>query len=399
MNAKRLLTVCLLAGLVFTAVVYSAARRSKAKPGKQVIVKERLGRYLRGWATYEGGKVRLIDIEGKVFQFNKKDVKIFKVPELEAQFRKKQRDVKTEEDDRTAEYLPLLDWGMDRHLYEAVEKLADKLVRRNPANPAEQAIRAKVWAKEKLKLLKSRKGLRGDGFELTDEDVQKIKFALVPTDEPIKNLRVAFKQKVRKRFVDEMLAQGIFTKESAREFRRSRPPEQLRVMKEHSRDKFQEDVLIRNDPPAIVGFRRFVGPVLKRSCNTRACHGGDVSRLRLKSPMRTARQVYTNFIVLEKFPARAGWCMDHVNPEDSLIATYALPRDLVRTGQSHPTEIPPVFKSTEDKGYRDLMNYLKSLPVQTPDYGINLPEWPEPKPKVPTTTPATTRPAVKKRRR
>ena len=121
------------------------------------------------------------------------------------------------------------------------------------------------------------------------------------------------------------------------------------------------------------------------------CHGtGGTVPLKFQTPLGGPVPVYANFIILESYPAKAGSLLDHRSPKDSLLASYTLPADQVPTGRAHSSTIPVVFKSSEEPGYKALLTWLGELPVEAPDYGINLPEWPVPSP----TPTVQTRPTV-----
>lgn len=392
MKAFKLITVSL-AVLTVLPVAADAAKPKYMRGKPMTVVQDQSGAYLRGWAQIQGDQVELIDIEGEQHTFSRKNVNVFKVAELEAEFRKAMRDVKTEEDDKTSEYVKLFPDAKNKQLYEEVLKLAEKLAARSPDNPSREAIAARAWAQERIQQMN--RTLRGDGaeegFQLSEEDIQKIRFALIPIEGRIERLRANFRNEVRERFLEEMVQQGVFSDQDRRQFLRSTPAEQLQVIKARTGDKYQGDIEIVNDPPLIMGFRSIVVPILTRTCATPACHGGEgPSAFKLVTPMRETDQIYENFIVLETYPAKAGRLLDHTNPKRSLLATYTLPPAEVGPELAHPptaTPVPAFFKSAEDPRYEALMAWLQLLPLTMPDYGIALPQWPVPPPSA-TTAPA-----------
>jgi len=393
MNARRFIaiwwTISLTGMVLVWPVSVRAARARTKKLGSEIIIQDNEGRYVRGWAKFERSKIRFTNVKGDTSILDKKGVTIFKRNQLEKQFRKKMRDVKTEEEDETSEYVKLFPLGKNQQLYEMVASLADKLIRRNPSNPSDQALEARAWAEGKLKLMK--KTMEGpSAFDLSEEDIQKIRFALISTDRPEKRLRVAFKRNVCNRFLSQMINEGIFDKDSRREFLSKPPGERVAIIKRHTKNKYQPDIVIYNDPPVIARFRRQVIPLLNRSC-ARTCHSAEKMRFKLRMPMHRARHTYTNFVIMETYPAKAGRILDHAVPKRSLLATYTLPQESVPAELAHPVKITPVFRSLDEPGYKMLMQWLQSLPTQMPDYGIEMPTWPV-TPDAPASRPAATKP-------
>jgi len=373
--------------IVFSATVY-AARRSKSRSplGSETIIQDADGRYIRGWAKPDGSKIRFTDIEGRTVVFDRKKVTVSTLAQLEKEFKKKRREVKTREGDQTSEYVKLFPLAKYQQLYEEVQALADKLIRRNPANPPPEAVQAKQWALKKLRLLE--KTQRGVGFSLSAEDIQKIRFALIDPANPPKKLRVAFSKKARDRFLAQMVEEGKFTETDRALFVRKPPGEQVAIVKSYTRDTYQKDIEIHSDPPLISEFRRRVVPLLSRSCATGPCHGDPQNeKFAFQLPMRAPQQLYADFIIMETYPAKAGAMIDHTIPKRSLLLTYALPPKMVPSGLTHPTPIRSTIRSPEDPKYKMLLDWLNSLPREIPDYGITLPKWPvsqEPdKPKLP----------------
>jgi len=210
--------------------------------------------------------------------------------------------------------------------------------------------------------------------ELTDADIQKIRWALIPTTTKPTGLRASFRSDFRRRFTEEAVQSKKMKPEEVGEFNRMSVAEQLQIVKQLTGDKYRDEIIIRNDPPIIAGFRSDVLTLLQSSCARSGCHANNPQApFELRLPARTNASIYANFLNLETFRAKAGWLIDRENPDRSLLLTYALPKDNVTTGFRHPVDIRPAFRSTEDSRYAKVLAWIKSLPKTPPNYGVSLP--------------------------
>lgn len=372
-------TVALVLSIAVCPVRAKRKARTPPRPKPQhVIIRDQTNKYLRGWGTREADKISFTDIDGKTYLFEANEVTVFQIAELNKQFYSYVRDVKNKEGNRTGEYVRLLPLAMNQQLYEQVDKLADKLIQKNPGNPRREVVHAKKWAMERLRQLE--KALNPP-IGLSNEDVQKMRFALIPIAPPMKKLKVTFKKGLRERFFAQMVDAEVFDPTEARTFRRTSPAQTLQLIKQYTQNQYQPDILIHQDPPMAKEFKRFVMPIISRSCATKACHGGD-AKPKLYASTRTPGQLYANLLTAHSYPAKTGWIIDHLNPEASLIANYTLPADQVPTGLAHEPEIKPAFKNVKNPRYKRLIKWLRALPAEPPEYGIKLPG--ESKTKTPT---------------
>lgn len=368
-----------LAALTFLADTAQAARRAG---GKQVIVQDASGRYHRGFAEVNGSIVTVTDPDGKSAEYDRKDnsIRIYEIAELQREFEKDVRDAKSDDEDEgkgsTGDFVRLLARAKDMQLYEEVQKLAEKIMRRNSKTPNPQAVDAAKWAKEQLERFRNPVSA-ADAFLLSAEDMNKVRFALAmdtPEAEDLPDVRLRFQGDVLKRFFDQMKADGKMSDTDIAAFRKLKPAQQLAWIKKLTGDSYAKDVQVLNDPPLITEFRKTVVPMLNRSCAMPACHGDMKQKFHLPHPMRTPEEIYTAFVVLEQYPAKSGPIINHSTPNRSLLLTCGLPQDKVEAGLKHPNVIPTLFTDEAASNAQSLLAWLKTVPAAKPEYGVKLPQ-------------------------
>jgi len=349
-----------------------------AVKGQQVILELPGERFYRGWLKRDaGGKQIVLDARGDSHELTDQ-AKLHKIFEMEKEFEKKQRDVKSREGGRTAEYSKLLEWGKDRQLYEAVEKLATKIVKRNPANPDREAENAIAWAKEQMAKLKASSAVASGEGEAA-EDIQAMRFAFLTRDAYDPNTPITFKENVIRKFLDQMIQEGKIQKEDQKAFIRLSPLQQALIIKQITGQKYQPYIVINKDPVIISGFRRSIQPMLARSCATANCHGGDVSKLKLLARVTSVAQAYQNYYTLDTFRSARGNILDHAQPDkQSLLINYLVAPEFAPASLVHNPQINPLIRNKNDQRYIALVEWLKALPLRPIDYALSE--------EVPTTT-------------
>ncbi len=349
--------------VIFIAVLllanFSFSQRSRSN--KQVIVELKEGEFIRGWIiTSRSGKKQIIDLDGQPTELTAED-KVHSLLEVEKEFRKLQRDIKTKGLDKTDEYLKLLDWAKAHRLYESAYKLAQKIVRRNPANPDPKARETLKWAQKYVKLARSAKPPKNQQW--SKKDIQKIRFALLPTDTPIRGVRITFKRNLIKKFIADMKSQGIFTTaDQVRQFSNASRIQQVQFIKNQTGNKYQSDILINSDPPVMLEFRRAVVPILNRTCANIKCHGGGVSDFRLIPNMTNTTDMYANFYLLDTYKCEQGEIINHQQPAASLLLQYLLPTSQVKEGFKHPISFRTPIKAKSDAKYQRILQWIQTLP-------------------------------------
>jgi plasmid maintenance system killer protein len=281
-----------------------------------------------------------------------------------------QRDIRSKDEDKTSEYSNIFQWGYDRQLYEAVDLLAEKVLKRNPANPDPRAQNAKDWAKQQLDAMKKTMSETSASGEFSMDDVQKIRFALLSRKAfGDNNPQIAFKNNAVTRFLKDMSESGQYqSKEEQQAFRKLSTLEQALVIKKLTGNKYQPDINIGKDPQLILDFKADIQPMLSRSCAQANCHGGDTPKLQLTAKASTLPQVYYNYYTIDTFRStqetNPGNVIDHANPAtDSLLINYLLPSNLAPKKLAHTPTIPAALKTKEDPRYAPLVKWLDAQPI------------------------------------
>jgi hypothetical protein len=140
-------------------------------------------------------------------------------------------------------------------------------------------------------------------------------------------------------------------------------------------DQFGKAVSIRSDPQRMQTFIRDVQPIILRGCAAADCHGGSAAgdfqlfTGRALSPNAS----YANYLRMHEHKAGNERLINRDQPGRSLLLSYGLPNEEVaEETRRHPSDIMPVFQSPDDREYRTVLNWLSSLSIRRPDYGIEL---------------------------
>ncbi len=167
-----------------------------------------------------------------------------------------------------------------------------------------------------------------------------------------------------------------------RAFRRMPGYEQLGVLFELQARELYGDVVIRQDSPAIKGFRSQLHQrYVLNYCGTTGCHGdkspGGLFVFRIHP--NSDATVYTNFYILNRMQNSQGAVIDRDNPRRSLLVQYGLKRDAAAT--PHP-DVPgwrSQFVNEQDIRFEQYVGVIDQLWKPTPEYGIGYrpPMWQE----------------------
>ncbi len=333
---------------------------------KQVVVHLKDGGFVRGWVvTNRKGRQSIVDLDGQSTELTNDD-EIINIATLEKEFKKYSRDIRRKREDKTSEYLKLLDWTKERQLYELAHQLAPKIIRRNSSNPDPKVQQILEWSAKYLKLARSVKPPQNEGW--TKEDVQKIRFALLPTDTVVKGIRINFRHNLIKKFIDDMKAQGVFTtNEQVRQFTNKSRIEQAQFIKKQTGNKYQPDIIIATDPPVMREFRRTVVPLLTRTCANAKCHGGNISEFKLFPNTANVVNMYANFYLLDTYKADQGRIINHQQPTASLLLQYLLPASQAAEGFTHPVKFKTPIRFKRDVKYQRILKWIESLPQDSID--------------------------------
>lgn len=138
-------------------------------------------------------------------------------------------------------------------------------------------------------------------------------------------------------------------------------------------------VQVLENPASFKLFRDNVNRTwLTNSCATNRCHGGEeAGRLWLYN-LRTGidASFYTNFLILDRFRTSTGQpLINYEKPGDSILLQMALPRD--QAVIKHPElagpgkgRWRPAFTNTRDPRYVKVVEWIRSMYPQRPEYPI-----------------------------
>jgi hypothetical protein len=209
-------------------------------------------------------------------------------------------------------------------------------------------------------------------------------------------------------FLEKMEGHEDFnTPDQRNRFLQASPDMKLAVIANLTDMEFADQVTIRTDPELYQTFRRKVMPAVLHGCATSRCHGGanshDATGLRLwDDPKDTNASVYTNFLLLDEYEMSSGdgqkfLMIDRARPDESLLLNWMVRPDQTPFAVPHPgnVKLDPPYLNREHPGYHLLRDWIASLRVPRPDYGVYLtrkPAPPEPVDKKEATQPAGEQP-------
>lgn len=167
-------------------------------------------------------------------------------------------------------------------------------------------------------------------------------------------------------------------------FNKLTAPQKLHQIAYYKGPGYADRVQITSDPEVFIEFKRNVLPVVMRSCATSSCHGLSVRegpRLVLfDDPKRSSSTFYANFLMLNEVEVDGRPLIDRASPENSLLLTYMLPPADVKPEFRHTdaVKLRPVYQSRTARGYRRILEWIKSLKHPAEDYGVRLSPPPAP---------------------
>jgi hypothetical protein len=219
---------------------------------------------------------------------------------------------------------------------------------------------------------------------LKEEDIYRIRLMELKEADRV---AIVFRDNLINRFIEKRRGLGDFREEAfVDRFRRAGNVAQARyILRNTDRDDYdiRDDILIKNDPKVLLEFRRNIWPLIAQNCASPSCHGGVEPRggFKLYNTSRTnERVVYTNFYILQGWKKDGRKIIDRGDPSDSLLLQFGLPPKYAHS--PHPTRVDATFNSVNDRQYRIVRNWIKSLrwPLLRPGYRVkyDIPGLPKP---------------------
>ncbi|MFQ5491410.1 MAG: hypothetical protein ACE5GE_11880 [Phycisphaerae bacterium] len=289
-----------------------------------------------------------------------------------------------------AGHYQLAQWCKDKRAYRLLLKQSEYVLRLDAGHAGAKLLRdlAKKRLSARQAALPADPGQtarRGPlGRIINDREVQWLRRREMVTDGS-ERVTVKFHNDVVAKFYEDHQDDADFKyRDRKGDFFRLKPAQKAAQILALAPETLGLDVEITSDPRLFDDYRRNVLPVVLRNCATSRCHAENgPARWRVYTGRRlTDNQVYTNFLIMHQFGIGTERLVDHDFPERSTLLRYALPPAESLTADhpsNHPVEIEPVFKSTRDPEYRLILDWIESLSIPTPDYGINL-DGPAPSP-------------------
>lgn len=288
------------------------------------------------------------------------------------------RRVRALADDDLSGHYQLALWCKEQEAYKLLRRQCNHILQRNPKH--QQARLLRKLAEQKLDAEGGDdRDNRGKGANqgalgriLDKADIQKLRRTELHLDRR-ERVAVRFKKTVLKDFFDEY-RDSAELKEATQDkpFVRLPPPEKAQVILRVAPESYGQQVEIVSDPQRFVDFERKVLPVVLENCATSACHGTHgVGRFRLyNDKVMPTRLVYTNYLIMHEFTQDGERVIDRHDPERSLILRYGLGSGDPKGG--HPVRIAAPFSGTNDRKYRAIRDWIETLSLPAPDYGISL---------------------------
>lgn len=316
--------------------------------------------------------------------------------------------------------LDVADEAVRRGLLDLAQEITLDVRDRNPANPRAAAMLDQIEHQRQMQRARGQ-GVRRAAREavgralrptaenvLNQEQINQIRQAELQDSDAMAGRgrpRVSFRDGVLKRFVESQRNMNF------QEFNRADDITKALVILRESRDPdMLEDVRIASHPTSILEYLNRVQPIILNGCATSECHGGAAARsFALYGDARDDAASYTNFYVLMNTSARIpkvaggafdgvpaaetqpatdtgplGRLIDRVQPDDSLLLNYMLPRDKARFPHPAVKNYDGLVIGTNEQNYQIVRRWiaesLNRLPGRGYGFSFRL--------EVPTTQPA-----------
>ena len=211
---------------------------------------------------------------------------------------------------------------------------------------------------------------------LTDAEIQNIRLHEMKLDNSERtNLRID--RDALRDFFDRYQGSGGVPADS-RDFFRMDRMQQAELMFRTDPERYADKITVLGDPARLREFQRDVVPIVIRNCATSDCHGGPgAGGLQLHPAERSSdpKALYSNFYILHEYKGPQDQrLIDRDNLQRSMLLTAGLAPSTDETlkAYNHPTDLKPPFDSEKNRDYLTIYNWLRTLSIERPDYGIQL---------------------------
>ncbi|MCC5822052.1 MAG: hypothetical protein LAT64_02070 [Phycisphaerales bacterium] len=362
------------------------AADARDAPFTEVVVTLVGGRELRGRLIERNDEAVVIQINGIDTTLPRHRVASVRVlPPVEERYRTLRAAV---EDSDVRARLALVEWLRGREAYQLALEELEGILEVDPGNP--DATTLKNWLENHLRLAARSRTQRRERREppapaintLTEQEINRIRVYEIDLSTPT---RIIIPDAVMRELMVRYPETFPVEHDEREAILKREPMDKLRMIFERTARDLYDRVRVLEDPPAMATFKSRIhgsGGWIVNACASNRCHGGtEAGRLQLLNQrINSDKTVYTNFLILERFRLADGTpLINHDEPARSPLLHMAMNRQA--SLYPHPKvdvravgrDWRPVFRSTEDRRFRETVAWINSLYNPRPDYQIEYP--------------------------
>lgn len=306
--------------------------------------------------------------------------------------------------------LALVEWLRNREAYRLALEELEGILEIDPGN--RDAATLKNWLENHLRLAarsmpeRTERRRRPDAGPptLTEEEINRIRVFEIDLNTPT---RTIIPDEVMRELMVRYPETFPIELEEREAILKLEPMDKLRMIFDRKARDLYDRVRVLEDPPAMETFKSRVhgaGGWIVNACASNRCHGGaEAGRLQLLNQRVNSDAVaYSNFLILDRFTLADGTpLIDHDEPGRSPLLHMAMTRQASLyphpevDARSRGQDWRPIFRSTNDRRFRETADWIASLYSPRPDYQIEYPRphSPEPEPEPETEPPEQDDPA------
>lgn len=214
---------------------------------------------------------------------------------------------------------------------------------------------------------------------LSERDINRLRLFELRLNPSVEEIAVRFTRargepELTDRVKEDLAGAPDFDPEWSRILDRGKPHEKLGLILRRTGMKYADRIELRADPEVFQTFRRRVLPIVLRGCARSGCHAGPAAQgFRFPvGPQQGEPFAYTTFALLDGMHTPSGPMIDRENPPQSVLLGYLLPA--AQTSRPHPPvkrgRLAPPLRSALDPEYLAIIEWIGSLRIPRPDYGL-----------------------------
>ena len=209
-------------------------------------------------------------------------------------------------------------------------------------------------------------------------------------------VRIRFERDVKRRFME-------YTGRTPQEINQMSVNDLVQEIIKKGAPEMRRDVIIQNDPPAMMEFRRNVQPFILNNCATAGCHGQiQPAKFSLITPGDSEAAMYTNFYTLQNYIKKVQGgggdnvfgrgelrMIDRQGPAQSMLLQYGLPPAIAEFDHPEVPNYRAPYRGVNDPRYQLVLRWIgEALVPVPPDYGFKHGPQPATQQAAPATAPA-----------